>query len=96
MRRPDALCAACGARSDEHEAKDGTCARTKCQGFSDPYYAFHEGEYGPVALRKSADQSIHQTKAEWSITGVVIWTTIILAVAIVLLYLIGAVFKILG
>lgn len=41
--KPDELCMACGARWDEHESSNGPCARTKCKGFSDPYYALHEG-----------------------------------------------------
>ena len=96
MRSPDQLCVACGARRDEHEAEDGSCARTKCKGFSDSYYAFNEGGYGPTDLPKPADRPIqpsYQTKAEWSVAGIVIWTAIVLALAMVLLYLVAAVFK---
>src|SRR5260370_13649997 len=54
---------ACGARWDEHEERDGPCTRTKCKGFSDPYYALHVG-MPPLAsfCRKTYKLLINQEK----------------------------------
>src|SRR5438034_1000725 len=97
--RPDALCVACGARHDEHGANGGPCARTKCKGFSDPYYAFNEGGGGPGYRTTSPEHPIvppdtsGQHKADWSVLGITTWTGIALALAVLLLYVIGAVLK---